>query len=226
MTWIHNGVMLNDNYPKHLQQIPPPPTLFFIVITVLPLRKMAVTNSLKYYSFFPLLLFFLRFILTENILNHVSLYTVHAQRNKSELIMRGPSLRKYKRQLWSRMACNSLPDPIPNLLIRCFFFLSLALLCSNLPAELTQMGTCCPIKDTFKAKHVIHFILQEEGMWGWECCLVRDEPRKLCLFRSVGDNFWDLWSQLLSQFVSDRAAWQMRMAVIADRVSSPGCKSI
>lgn len=160
-----------------------PPTLFFIVITVLPLRKMAVTNSLKYYSFFPLLLFFFFcFILTENILNHVSLYTVHAQRNKSELIMRGPSLRKYKRQLWSRMACNSLPDPIPNLLIRCFFFLSLALLCSNLPAELTQMGTCCPIKDTFKAKHVIHFILQEEGMWGWECCLVRDEPRKLCLF--------------------------------------------
>lgn len=38
--------------------------------------------------------------------------------------MRGPSLRKYTRQLWSRMACNSLPDPIPNLLIRCVFFLS------------------------------------------------------------------------------------------------------
>lgn len=126
-------------------------------------KKRPVTNSLWCYSlfhppaFFPPF-FFLLHSCTENILNHVSLYTVHAQRNKSELIMRGPSLRKYKRQLWSRMACNSLPDPIPNLQIRCFFFpLSLVLLCSNLPAELTQMGTCCPIKDTFKAKHVIYF---------------------------------------------------------------------
>lgn len=123
---------------------------------------MPVPNSLQCYSFVPPPALSLLHSFTENILNHVSFYTAYALRNKSELIMRGPSLRKYTRQLWSRMACNSSPDPIPNLLIRCFF-LPLSLLCSNLPAELTQMGTCCPIKDTFKAKHVIRFILQERG---------------------------------------------------------------
>lgn len=147
---------------------------------------------------------------------------------KSELIMRGTSLRKYTQQLWSRMACNSLPDPIPNLLIRWVFFLSLC--CSNLTAELTQMGTCCPIKDTFKAKHVIYFILQEDMLrlktlstTGWA-----EEARCVSLSFSVSLSVTtsEISDHSCSiEFVSDRAAWQMRVAVIADRVSSPGCKS-
>lgn len=51
-----------------------------------------------------------------------------------------------------------------------FFFLSPSLppFALTFPAELTQMGTCCPIKDTFKAKHVIHLILQEGRTCGAE----------------------------------------------------------
>lgn len=48
MTGIHNGAMLNDNPPKHIQQMPlhphHPPFLF--LITVLPLGNMPVPNSL------------------------------------------------------------------------------------------------------------------------------------------------------------------------------------
>lgn len=45
MTGIHNRAMLNDNLPKHLQQIPP--SLFFLLlITLLPLGYMPVPNSL------------------------------------------------------------------------------------------------------------------------------------------------------------------------------------
>lgn len=145
--------------------------------------------------------------------------------------MRGPSLRKYTLQLWSRMACNSLPDPIPNLLIRCFFSPSpspsfaLTFLHNSLKWELAV-----PLK--------IHL---KPNMSSISFCR-RDEYARLAnavCFRLCWGNFTYLSLSLsLSvttseisdhscsiEFVWDRAAWQMRVAVIVDRVSSPGCKS-
>lgn len=108
--------------------------------------------------------------------------------------MRGPSLRNSKWQLWSGIACNSSPDPIPNLPIRCFFFHS-----SNLPAELTEMGTRCPIKDTFKP-NMSSVLFCQRRLRGVENA-VCFRPSVSC-FHSTSDNLWDLRSQLLRRCVS------------------------
>lgn len=71
--------------------------LFFLLITDLPLGYMPVPNSLQKYAVVLLLFLFFccLYSFTENILNHIPYYTECALRNKSELIMRDPSLRKY-----------------------------------------------------------------------------------------------------------------------------------
>lgn len=145
--------------------------------------------------------------------------------------MRGPSLRKYTLQLWSRMACNSLPDPIPNLLIRCFFFPSpspspsfaLTFLHNSLkwelavPLKIHLKPNMSSISFCRRGEYARSAMLSAAG-WAEETLGI---PLSLSVTTSeISDHSCSI------EFVWDRAAWQMRVAVIVDRVSSPGCRSI
>lgn len=161
---------------------------------------MHVPNSLQCYSFVPPPALSFLHSFTENTLNHVSFYTAYALRNKSELIMRGPSLRKYTRQLWSRMACNSSPDPIPNLLIRCFFSLRSPSFALTFQQNSLKWELAVPLKIHLKPNMSSISFCWRGDMWGWNRCLLQAELQKfyVFLFLSVPDNLWDLWSQLLN----------------------------